>query len=240
MTWSAPARVARSAFCLAAHGGQDGGVGPAGELDRGVAHGPRATGHEDGPPAQGARPEPGRAVLGHGQAAVGSQERDPQAGAQVVRRRVGQWHHVRLREDGVLLSGAALGTQVRGLPHPHAATDQGGVHPGADRIDVTRTVLVGHLGRVDGYAGSGTTTGLPVGRVHPGAMEPDPHLPRPGLGDRCLHQGQDVGVTGEGVLDCAHAPHRTTWVKDCGLVAVPPSRQMPGQWLGGPAFGACY
>ena len=54
--------------------------------------------------------------------------------------------------------------------------------------------------------GACAATGLPVGRVDAGAVDPDPHLPRPGIGHRPLDQAQDVWVTGDGVLDRAHAP----------------------------------
>ena len=52
--------------------------------------------------------------------------------------------------------------------------------------------------------GLAAATRLPVGRVDPGAVDPHPHLARSGLGHRPLDQGQDVRVTGQGVLDRAH------------------------------------
>ena len=223
MTWSAPARVASSAFSRAAHRGEDGRVRPPGELDRGIADGPRATGHQDGPPAQGARPEPGRAVLGHGQAAVGGQERDPQAGPQVVRRRIGQRHHVRL--PGARRTPGRCRRQGRRCAASHTHTrrpTRAESTPAPTASTSPAPSWLGTWGGSTAAPGAAAATGLPVGRVHPGAMEPDPHLPRPGLGDRCLHQGQDVGIAGQGVLDCAHAPHRTTWA---GIAVWSPPQQ---------------
>ena len=108
----------------AAHGGDDRGVGPPGELDRGIADRPGASGHQDGAAVHRARAQTCRTVLGHGQAPVRGQERHPEAGAEVERRDVRQQDHVAGRQDGVLLRGAAGGTEVGRLPDPHAQTQQ--------------------------------------------------------------------------------------------------------------------
>ena len=78
----------------AAHGGDHGGPGPPGELDGGIPHRTGSAGDQHGPPLQRAGSEPGRAVLGDRQAPVRGQERDAEARAEVVRRDVGQQHHM--------------------------------------------------------------------------------------------------------------------------------------------------
>ena len=97
-------------------------------------------------------PEPGRAVLGHGQAPVRGQERDAEARAEVERRDIGQQHHVAGRHDRVLLRGAAGGTQVRRLPDPDPQTQQRRLDALSDGVDDTGAVLVRDLRRVDGGA----------------------------------------------------------------------------------------
>ena len=73
-------------LCLlvTAHRGDDTRARPAGELDRGVAHGAGAARDEHTPAGERADTEPPRSELGHGQAAVGGQRRDPEARADIV------------------------------------------------------------------------------------------------------------------------------------------------------------
>ena len=113
--------------------------------------------------------------------------------------------HVAGGHDGVLLGGAAGRAQVGRLPDPHPETEQRRLDALADGVDDPGAVLVRDLRRVDGGTRPGAATRLPVGRVDAGAVDPDPHLARPGIGHRPLDQRQDVGVTGHGVLDRTHA-----------------------------------
>ena len=108
------------------------------------------------------------------------------------------------RHEGVLLR-RTFDPLVRRLPDPDPKPEQGLLHPGTDGVDDAGTVLVRHLGRVDRDSRPGGAPGLPVGGVDPGAVEPDPHLPRAGLGQRPIDERQDVGIPGLGVDDGAHA-----------------------------------
>jgi hypothetical protein len=67
----------------AAHRGDHLGPGPAGQLDGRVPHGPRPAGDQNGPPGQRAGVQPLRTALGHGEAAVRGQRRDPEARPEV-------------------------------------------------------------------------------------------------------------------------------------------------------------
>ena len=207
MTWSAPARAARFAFSRAAHGGDDRGVGPPGELDRGVADGPGTSGDQDRATLQRARAEPRRTVLGHGQAAVRGQEGHPEAGAEVERRDVRQQHHVAGRHDGVLLRGAAGGTQVGRLPDPDPQAQQRRLDALPDGVDHPGAVLVRHLRRVRRRR----PAPLPRRDFQSVGLTPERWIrtrtsPGPGSGTGRSTRRQDVRVTGHGVLDRAHAP----------------------------------
>ena len=161
----------------AADGGDDGGVRPVGELDRGVADGAGAAADQHGAAGQGARPEPLRPALGDREAAVGGDERDAQRGAEVEGGDVGQRHDLSGRHDGVLLRGAVRAA-VGGLPDPHPQALQRLLDAGSDRVDHPGAVLVGHLRGLDRRPGPAAASALPVGGVHPGAHDPDPDLAR--------------------------------------------------------------
>ncbi len=135
----------------AAHRREHGGVRPSSQLDRGVAHRPCAARDEHGAALQRAGPEAERPVLGHGQCAVRGEERDPECGAEVERRGVGQVHHLVRRHQCVLLR-RTLRTLVRRLPDPDPQPQQGGFDSGPDGVDDAGAVLVRGLGRVDRVA----------------------------------------------------------------------------------------
>ena len=188
MTWSAPARAARCPFS-----------GPL-TVVMTVASDHRASWiaalpTAPAPPAtRTVRPSsvPGPSRVGPSSVTVrhrcAVRNGHPEAGAEVERRDVRQQHDVAGRHDGVLLRGAAGGTQVRRLPDPDPQTQQRRLDALPDRVDHPGAVLVRHLRRVDGGARLAAATRLPVGRVDPGAVDPDPHLPGPGIGHRPLDQ----------------------------------------------------
>jgi hypothetical protein len=136
---------------------------------------------------------------------VGGQEGDSEAGAEVERRDVGQRHHLTGRHDGELLRGATGGTQVRRLPHPGPQAQQRHVDALTDGVDDSGAVLVRNLGRLHRSALGTASTRLPVGGVDARAVDPHPNLAGPRIRDRPIDQGQDVGVTGHGVLDRTHS-----------------------------------
>ena len=214
----------------AADGRDDGGVGPPGELDGGVAHSAGTTGDQHRATLQRPGAEPGGTVLGHGQAPVRGQEGHAEAGAEVEGRDVGQQHHVPGRDDGMLLRGTAGRPAVGRLPDPDPQAVQGRFDTGADGVDHPGPVLVRHLWRVHDGTGLVAAARLPVRRVHAGAVDADPDLARPGVGQRSVDEGEDVRVTGQRVLDRAHVvdgsstepsgtsrgPSREDQVRACG------------------------
>ena len=165
MTWSAPARAARWPFSglltVVMTVASDHRASWIAALP--TAPAPPAT--RTVRPSSVPGPSRRRPVLGHGQAPVRGQERHPEAGAEVERRDVGQQHHVPGRHDGVLLRGAAGGTQVGRLPDPDPQAQQRRLDALPDGVDHPGAVLVRHLRRVDGDAGLAAASRLPVGRV---------------------------------------------------------------------------
>jgi hypothetical protein len=170
-------------------------------LDRGVADRARAAGDEHRPTGEGVGREPHRQTLGDRQAPVRGECRDAEARAEVDRGVVGQRHRLPRRQDHVLLGGP-VGALPGGLPQPDPLTDLAVVDLGADRVDGTGAVLVGYRLRERQRPAA---PDLPVRRVDPGHLYPDPHLARARLGDRPVDQAQDVGVAGLRVHDRLHA-----------------------------------
>ncbi len=80
-------------------------------------------------------------------------------------------------DDRVLLR-RAFGALVGGFPHPDPQPDEGLLDAGADRVDHAGAVLVRGTSGLDRLAGPVTGPGLPIGRVHPGAMGCVPALLR--------------------------------------------------------------
>ena len=168
----------------AADGGDHGGVGPAGELDRRVADGAGAALHQHRAPAQRAGADPVGQRLGDGQAAVRGEERDAEGGAEFERRVGAEQHGLPRRDDGVLGRRPERALVGR-LPDPDPLADQHRVDALADGLDRARAVLVRRLAV---RARVGVAPGLPVGRVDAGEGDAHPHLAGPGLGDGPVDQ----------------------------------------------------
>ncbi len=187
----------------AADRGDDAGLGPAGQLDGGVADRARAALDQYGAPGQRAEVEPFRQSLADGQAAVRGQERDTESGTHVERGRA-EPDDLPGRHGGVL-GGGTPRPLPGGLPDPHPFADQLRVDPGADLLDHASAVLAGHLPAVR-RCGAGTVAlaGLPVGRIHTGDGHPDQYLARLRLGDRPVDHLQHRLIAGAGVDDRFH------------------------------------
>jgi hypothetical protein len=110
------------------------------------------------------------------------------------------------RYDGVLLGGAAGRTQVGGLPDPYPEAQHRCLNALTDGVDHPGAVLVRDLRRTDGEAFPRPATRLPISRVDAGAVYPDPHFTRSGVGHRTFDQREDFRATGHGILDRTHPP----------------------------------
>ena len=190
---------------VAAHGRDDGGPGPAGELDRGVADGTGTAGDQHDAALERSRSEPVGTVLVDGEAAVGGHGRYAERRADVVRRGVGQAHHAFGRHHGVL-GGSADRPVVLGEEDPDPVTGREAGDAVAHLVDDPGAVLAGH-DLVEGQRRrGGAGPGLPVGGVHARDREPDPHLAPVRRGQITFDELQDGGVTELRVHDSAHGP----------------------------------
>ena len=122
-----------------------------------------------------------------GEGAVRGHGRDAQAGGDVEPDAFGQRNRTVCGQDGVFLRSAG-GTFMGGEEDPHPVPHPEAGNALADGVDNSGSVLVGHhLIKRD----TGACTGFPVGGIHPGDGDADPHFTGSGLRDAALGQGQD-------------------------------------------------
>jgi hypothetical protein len=190
-------------FHVTADGAEHGGVCPAGELDRRVADRADSSGNEHDAPAQGVRMETSWAVLRDGQRAVRGGAGNPDAGAELEVRGIGQREDASRWDDGVFLGGAARRATVAGEGDPDAVADTEADDAGAELVDNAGAVVVGNR-RFSECAAGCAAARLPVGWVHARDEHADPQLAFCWLGKRSLHELEYGWIAGTRVGDRPH------------------------------------
>jgi hypothetical protein len=107
---------------------------------------PGPSGDQDGAVPERTRLEPGRAVLGNRQRAVGGHPRDSDARPEFEVRAVREPEGTFGRHDRVLLGGSACRAPVRGQRHPDAVAGLDAGDARSHGVDDPGAVVVGNLG----------------------------------------------------------------------------------------------